>query len=59
MCIGRKIKIAYNPKGLKRIDNITSKVILPKQDLNPDNIVVKTENHYWKIDNETPHPRTL
>lgn len=44
------IKITYNPKGLKRVDNVTPKTSLPKNDLTLEDITIKTgKDNYWKI----------
>ena len=42
-------KVKYNPKGLKRTDNIVPKTSMPKKDLNFQNVNVIIEDHYWKI----------
>lgn len=44
-------KITYNPKGLKRVDNVTPKTSLPKNDLTLKEIIIKTDkDNYWKIE---------
>jgi len=45
-----KIKnITYNPKGLKRADNVEKGNCTPKNDLNSQNITITVKDGYWKI----------
>jgi hypothetical protein len=41
--------IKYNPKGIKREENTSPKVVLPKIDLNKNNISIISKNHYLQI----------
>ena len=41
--------IKYNKKGLKRVENTIQKTILPKNDLNDENIKIIREGEYLKI----------
>jgi len=44
-------KVTYNPKGIKRIENITPKSPVPTRDLNLTNILIKNDkDHYWRIE---------
>lgn len=44
-------EITYNPKGLKRIDNISPKTAIPQNDLFlKNNVVVTNKDHYWRIE---------
>lgn len=50
----KKINITYNPKGLSRIENAMSKIVLPPEDINPQNInIKKDQSHYWVIESKT------
>lgn len=39
----------YNPKGLKREENTSPKIILPKKDLNKKNTSISFSNNYFQI----------
>ena len=43
-------KVTYNPLGFERVNNITPKTDLPKNDLNENNIIIiNIGDHYLKI----------
>jgi hypothetical protein len=45
-----KIKtIKYNENGLSRAENTAPKFVLPKKDLNKDNIQIVTKDHYLAV----------
>lgn len=45
-----KIKsVKYNPKGLKREQNSSPKMVLPKKDLNKTNTIIKFTGAYIEI----------
>jgi len=47
----KKKKITYNPKGLKRKNNVTPEKHIPEKDLNLEDIIIDTEtDHYWRIE---------
>jgi len=53
----KKKKITYNPKGLKRKDNVTPKKHIPEKDIKLEDIVIDTEtDHYWRIEKKKTAP---
>ena len=42
-------KVTYNPKGLKRTDNILNKNCTPRKDLATNKISIIIEDNYWKV----------
>ncbi|QIY89404.1 hypothetical protein [Chryseobacterium gallinarum] len=45
-----KIKaIKYNKNGLTRAENTVPKFVMPKKDLNKNNVEIKLDNNYIKI----------
>ncbi|MBE5321860.1 hypothetical protein IM793_22080 [Pedobacter sp. MR2016-19] len=45
-----KIKaVKYNENGLSRAENTAPKFVLPKKDLNKDNINIVSQNHYIAV----------
>lgn len=47
----KKAKITYNPKGLKRADNVGANKVSPANDISLNDIIIKKEKgHYWKIE---------
>jgi len=45
----KKKVITYNPKGLKRVNNVAPVVKRPKKDLNSQNIKIEKSSGYWKV----------
>jgi hypothetical protein len=41
--------VTYNPKGLKRTDNVVHKSCKPIKDLSTRNINIVEDGNYWKI----------
>lgn len=41
--------MTYNPKGLKRADNVVKCSCTPKNDLNSQNINIDIKDGYWKV----------
>ena len=45
-----KIKsIKYNKNGLTRAENANAKFVMPKKDLDKDNIIITTNKHYLQV----------
>jgi hypothetical protein len=42
-------KVTYNPKGLKRTDNLLRSTQLPQKDIDIRNVKVEVKDNYWLI----------
>jgi hypothetical protein len=56
----KKKKVTYNPKGLKRKDNVTPPKNVPTKDINIDEIIIDTDtDHYWRIIKKEEEEKTM
>ena len=56
----KKKRITYNPKGLKRRDNVSPPKNIPTKDINIDEIIIDTDtDHYWRIVKKNEEKKTI